>query len=180
MEGRGGGSPGCQRAGRRAGPLKLIKTIALVFREGKSDKVYEVDLAEVGPDRFVVNFRYGRRGAKLQSGSKTAVPVARDRAESIYDDLVREKVSKGYHPPGGAPAAVPSATPTAAGPADRAALREAAILARLRGESRFKTEWATSRVVWRAGELRVRAAEPLLWALLPGGTKPAKAGLFPV
>ena len=80
--------------------MRLIKTIALEFREGKSDKVYEVDLCEVGPDRFVVNFRYGRRGAKLQSGSKTAVPVPRDKAERIYDELVGEKVGKGYHEPG--------------------------------------------------------------------------------
>ncbi len=118
--------------------MRLIKTISLEFREGKSDKVYEVDLCEVGPDRFVVNFRYGRRGAKLQSGSKTAVPVARDKAERIYDELVAEKVDKGYHEPGAAPApappaaAAPAGTPAPAGPVDVAAQREAAILVRLR------------------------------------------------
>ena len=69
-------------AWRGVGAMKLVKTIALEFREGKSDKVYEVDLCEVGPDRFVVNFRYGRRGAKLQGGSKTAVPVARDEGRA--------------------------------------------------------------------------------------------------
>src|SRR3954470_14020796 len=119
MEGRGGRSPGCQRAGRRAGPLKLIKTIALVFREGTSDKVYEVDLCEVGPDRFVVNFRYGRRGTSLRDGSKTPVPVARVKAERIFDDLVQEKVAKGYHAPGAtrAPAAIPAAPRASTGPA---------------------------------------------------------------
>ena len=156
---------GVWAAGRRAGALKLIKTIALEFREGKSDKVYEVNLCEVGPDRFVVNFRYGRRGAKLQSGSKTAVPVARDKAERIYDSLVDEKVGKGYHEPGATPAAAPQAPSSAAtgsAPVDVAARREAAILARLRyaervelGPSGFSTAWKLSRVVWRAGELRI-------------------------
>jgi hypothetical protein len=164
--------------------LKLIKTIALESREGKSDKVYEVDLAEVGPDRFVVNFRYGRRGAKLQSGSKTAVPVARDKAEKIYDELVGEKVGKGYHEPGAAPAAAKAAAPAgaaaqpgataAAGPVDVAARREEVILARLRGATRFQTQWKLSRVVWRAGELRVRTAEPLLWSFLRGEKKPPR------
>lgn len=115
--------------------MRLIKTISLEFREGKSDKVYEIDLCEVGPDRFVVNFRFGRRGAKLQSGSKTAVPVARDKAERIYDEVVGEKVGKGYHEPGAAPASAapsaPAARPAATGPVDVAAQREAAILTRL-------------------------------------------------
>jgi hypothetical protein len=39
--------------------MKLIKQTRLVFVEGKSDKVYEVDLCEVGANQFVVNFRYG-------------------------------------------------------------------------------------------------------------------------
>src|SRR3954470_18583690 len=108
MEGRGGRSPGCQRAGRRAGPLKLIKTISLEFREGKSDKVYEADLCEVGPDRFVVNFRYGRRGAPLRDGSKPPVPVTRAKAEQIFNGLVQEKVKGGYREPGGAAAQAPA------------------------------------------------------------------------
>ena len=156
--------------------MKLVKTIALEFREGKSDKVYEVDLCEVGPDRFVVNFRYGRRGAKLQGGSKTAVPVARAKAEQIYDELVGEKVGKGYHAPGAAPAATPTSPAAAPGPVDVAAQREAAILVRLRAgvDARFVTDWKLSRVVWRAGELRIRAAEPLIWCYLRGEKKPPK------
>ena len=153
--------------------MKLIKTICLEFREGKSDKVYEVDLCEVGPDRFVVNFRYGRRGSKLQSGSKTPVPVPRVKAETIFDGLVHEKVGKGYHEPGAAPASVaPARAGSSAGPgpapADAAAGREQAILARLRGDRRFKTKWQPARVVWRAGELRLPAAEPWIWISLLG------------
>ena len=39
--------------------MKLIKQTSLHFREGNSDKVYEIDLCEVGADAYVVNFRYG-------------------------------------------------------------------------------------------------------------------------
>jgi hypothetical protein len=42
--------------------MKLIQRANLHFRDGNSDKIYEVDLCEVGAERFVVNFRYGRRG----------------------------------------------------------------------------------------------------------------------
>ena len=35
--------------------MKLVRQVTLEFREGTSDKVYEVDLCEVGPDQFVVN-----------------------------------------------------------------------------------------------------------------------------
>lgn len=175
-----GGCGGVVGLAEGAGPVKLIKTVALVFRQGSSDKVYEVDLAEVGPDRFVVNFRYGRRGSRLQSGSKTAVPVPRLKADQIYDDLVHEKVAKGYQDPGGLPdAGAEAAAPgkTAAGKSDNAAVaREATILARLQGDTRFRTDWKLTRVIWRAGELRLRAAEPLLWPFLSGPPRPARVG----
>ena len=63
--------------------MKLIKRTTLHFREGTSDKVYEVDLCEVGADAYVVNFRYGRRGAQLKEGSKTVSAVALAEAEKI-------------------------------------------------------------------------------------------------
>jgi len=48
--------------------VKLIKQVSLYFQEGRADKVYEVDLCEVGPGQYVVNFRYGRRGTALKDG----------------------------------------------------------------------------------------------------------------
>jgi bifunctional non-homologous end joining protein LigD len=44
----------------------------------------------------VVNFRYGRRGAALTTGSKTTSPVSLEKAAAIFEKLVREKKSKGY------------------------------------------------------------------------------------
>ena len=69
--------------------------ITLYYREGSSDKVYQASIEPQG-EGFVVNFAYGRRGATLNTGTKTQTPVDHDSAKSIYDKLVREKKAKGY------------------------------------------------------------------------------------
>src|SRR5688500_14249330 len=80
---------------RREGNMELPDSIDLYFREGASDKVYHAEIVARG-DGFVVNFAYGRRGAKMQTGSKTPKPVSRAKAEEIYSKLVTEKTDKGY------------------------------------------------------------------------------------
>jgi len=72
-----------------------IKSATLYFTDAKSDKVYNLFLAE-STGGYVVNFSYGRRGGTLQHGSKTASPVDLAAAEKIFDKLYREKASKGY------------------------------------------------------------------------------------
>jgi len=69
----------------------------LYFREGASDKVYQASI-EPKDGGLVVNFAYGRRGATLQTGTKTQTPVTREEAKRIYDRLVGEKTAKGYTP----------------------------------------------------------------------------------
>ncbi|HRI10997.1 MAG TPA: WGR domain-containing protein, partial [Nannocystaceae bacterium] len=76
--------------------MKLVQRIQLGLVEGTSDKVYIVELCEVGSGRFVVNFQFGRRGKPLQSGTKTESPVNLRQAQSIYERLVDEKKRKGY------------------------------------------------------------------------------------
>ena len=73
------------------------KSITLYFREGGSDKVYQVGLQAEGAG-FVVHFAFGRRGSTLQTGTKTARPVDYGAAVKIYDKLVRAKMAKGYTP----------------------------------------------------------------------------------
>ena len=85
--------------------MKLVRQTVLQFREGTSDKVYEIDLCELGPESYVVNFRFGRRGSKLQDGSKTPLPVSRAQADKVWDALVREKTTKGYRAADAAPPA---------------------------------------------------------------------------
>ncbi len=152
--------------------MKLIKQISLYYQEGKSDKVYEVDLCEVGADKFVVNFRYGRKDANLKDGTKTVLPVAQDKAEKIFNDLVNSKTKKGYKVSGAAEEAVPPPPP----PADleipeSADPRIQAIINRLTGrELAGKQAWPLERVIWRAGELKIREVEPLLSNLIGTGT----------
>jgi bifunctional non-homologous end joining protein LigD len=77
--------------------MKSIERTSLYYSEGRSDKEYHAEIVEVA-DGHVVNYRYGRRGASLTCGTKTAVPVGLAQAKTIYDRLVKEKTAKGYTP----------------------------------------------------------------------------------
>ena len=70
--------------------------ISLYFREGSSDKVYHAQIVTNTDNLYSVNFQYGRRGSTLQTGTKTAAPVALAQARKIFDKLVAEKRAKGY------------------------------------------------------------------------------------
>ena len=69
--------------------------VALYYREGSSDKMYQAAIEPAG-NQFVVNFAYGRRGATLTTGTKTSSPVDYAAAKKIYAKLVGEKKAKGY------------------------------------------------------------------------------------
>src|SRR5262245_64824695 len=107
--------------------MKLVKKVRLAFREGKSDKVYEVDLVELpGNDeaRYLVNFRYGRRGSALREGTKTTRPATLAEAEAVYQSVVVSKTNSGYWDESG-----PAPAPRATGPR-RVATADPAIQAR--------------------------------------------------
>ncbi|MCB1133675.1 MAG: WGR domain-containing protein [Verrucomicrobiae bacterium] len=74
-----------------------MEHITLYYREGPSDKVYQVTL-HPKDDGYVVDFDYGRRGSTLTTGTKTRSPVDHSKAKSIFDKLVQEKTAKGYTP----------------------------------------------------------------------------------
>jgi bifunctional non-homologous end joining protein LigD len=76
-------------------PTAPLETVNLHYREGTSDKVYQVCIQPAGP-RFVVNFAYGRRGSSLNTGTKTNVPVDLPAAQRIFTQLVKSKKAKGY------------------------------------------------------------------------------------
>ncbi|CCN72167.1 WGR domain-containing protein [Vibrio nigripulchritudo] len=79
--------------------MKLIRKSRLRYQKDNSDKVYEVDLVEQAssdPNRYLVNFRYGRRGSRLREGTKTREPVALEQAERLFDSVVVSKINKGY------------------------------------------------------------------------------------
>jgi predicted DNA-binding WGR domain protein len=176
--------------------VKLIKQTKLVFVEGRSEKVYEVDLCEVGANQFVVNFRYGKRGAALKDGSKTVAPVKRDEADKVFAKLVASKVEAGYVEEGGAvarpaaaaavpvsrtapPPPAPGSIPTSRDPRAQKVLERLAAPAG--GNARWFRDtqrggskpWPLERVIWRAGELRIREATPRLIELIGSDTASA-------
>src|SRR5580658_5013082 len=86
--------------------MKLVAQKILFYQQGSSDKVYEIDLCEVGPGQFVVNYRYGRRGARLRDGTETPAPLPQRDAQRVFDKLAASKVAKGYAELQGAQATV--------------------------------------------------------------------------
>ena len=72
-----------------------MEQTTLYFKQGGSDKVYRAAI-EPNNGGYVVNFAYGRRGATMQTGTKTPVAVNLESARAIYAKLVQEKTSKGY------------------------------------------------------------------------------------
>lgn len=72
-------------------------TTILYYREGSSDKIYQVAIEQVNGG-FVVNFAFGRRGTTLQTGTKTSSPVPYEKAKAIFDKLIASKLAKGYTP----------------------------------------------------------------------------------
>ncbi len=175
--------------------MKLLEQVTLLFQEGKSDKVYEVDLLEVGAGQYVVNFRYGRRGTALKDGTKTPAPVSMAEARRAFDKLVESKLETGYvrsgHPSTGLPPPPPRAAPPVSGGPATAAAAPPAPPPKASGRERFLLEQLTQeastrrwfrstevraqprpleRVIWRVGELRLRAAEPILLPMLEKAT----------
>lgn len=144
--------------------MKLVSQTKLHFKEGNSDKVYEVDLCESG-DKFLVNFRYGRRGAELKEGTKTTSPVALAEAQKIFQKLVDEKKKKGYHVASerGETAVDKPKTPfVKTGNADA---RNEKILEYL-SDAKAKSNPRIERIIWRAGELQIKEAALFLANLI--------------
>ncbi len=136
--------------------MKLIKTIKLNFQEGNSDKVYEVDLCETDDNLFLVNFRYGRRGTSLKEGTKTVFPVSLAEAESVFNNLVSSKTKKGYKE-----SLIPDFKPTKEKkPEHNPEGRNKAIIKNLEltVNDKYNGDWNISRMIWRAGELKLEEA----------------------
>ncbi len=143
--------------------MKLVCQTKLQFREGNSDKIYEVDLCESG-EKYFVNFRYGRRGSELKEGTKTGAPVDFAEAEKIFQKLVDEKTRKGYHVVGAGVSATEKPKTNAPKTFDEEA-RKNWILDRLKS-AKAKSNPRIERLIWRAGELKIKEAAPFIVALI--------------
>jgi len=154
--------------------VRVIEQARLSFREGNSDKIYELDLVEVATNQYVVNFRFGRRNAALKDGTKTPVPVDLPRARSIFQKLVDEKTAGGYRT-GPAPAPAPSTAPPPIAPVAAPASTNDDLLARLRQGLRGSDPLGP--VVWKVTDRDLTAAEPTLRDLLESGNRPPRVPL---
>jgi bifunctional non-homologous end joining protein LigD len=77
-------------------PTPVITNKAnLAYKSGSSDKVYNIWIENVGAN-YEVKFEYGRRGQTLQKGIKQPAPTHSARAKAIFDEVVDEKLGKGY------------------------------------------------------------------------------------
>jgi len=74
-----------------------MESTTLYYREGSSDKVYQIAIEPRG-NGYAVNVAYGRRGSTLTTGTKTHFPVLLAEARRVYQKLVKEKIAKGYSP----------------------------------------------------------------------------------
>ncbi|MBD2741491.1 HEAT repeat domain-containing protein [Coleofasciculus sp. FACHB-1120] len=150
--------------------MELIQRTTLLYQAGSSDKVYEVDLCKTGENRYLVNFRYGRRGTTLKEGTKTVQAVPLAQAQRVFDKLIDSQIQKGYRDvTAGAvsEAAAPAPVQTASNVPVTSDPRHQAILNRL--ANRDNRKWPLERAIWRAGELKIGEATPLLIQLIRTG-----------
>jgi predicted DNA-binding WGR domain protein len=142
--------------------MELIKRTTLHYQAGTSDKLYEIDLCRLSDDRYLVNFRYGRRGKTLKDGTKTkqAMPLA--EADRLYSKLISSKLAEGYQ------RVTDLSGSTSATPQIPENPQHQAVLDRL--VNRNALNWPLERAIWRAGELQIRSATPFLLELLGTGT----------
>ena len=143
--------------------MKLAKRVSLHHRASNSDWVYEIDLCQIDRDKYLVNFRSGRRGQKFKEGSKTVKALSLIEAEKIFNKLIADKKNQGYRDVDKLESAIASKTDTD----NFQDPRHLAIIDRL--AKRNEEKWPLDRVIWRAGELKIKNAVPLLLQLIGTG-----------
>jgi cellulose synthase operon protein C len=133
--------------------MQVVRSVRLWMTEGSSDKLYEVDLIDLEradvDARYLVNFRYGRRGTSLRDGTKTSSPVTRSNVSKINGGYRR---IEGDAPP----LTVIDASVTANG-RDTELLKKLAICARSTWPDKER-----DRLFWRLGVIRLASAYPQL------------------
>ena len=72
---------------------RVVERVKLFYREGKSDKVYLIELIEEEEGLYKVIGYNGRRGARLVPQPKTPVPVSLNTARQIFNNLEQSKLN---------------------------------------------------------------------------------------
>ncbi|CCD95800.1 conserved hypothetical protein [Bradyrhizobium sp. ORS 375] len=158
--------PACHVARRtsQGQSMQVIRSVRLWMKEGTSDKVYEVDLVDLeradGDARYLVNFRYGRRGGSLREGTKTPSPVIRATADRLFDSVVVSKINGGYRRVDGETSPLTELNAGAATDGRAAELLKKLSLCVRGGWSDKERD----RLFWRLGVVRLAAAYPQIAA----------------
>ena len=72
---------------------QVVFRVKPFYREGRSDKVYDIELIAEEDGLFHVVGYNGRRGARLVPQPKTQFPVPYATARRIFDNLERAKLN---------------------------------------------------------------------------------------
>lgn len=72
---------------------KIIERVSLYYRDGRSDKVYVIELTEEASGEYLVTGYNGRRGAQLVAQPKAPSPVTLAEARRIFNGLERAKLN---------------------------------------------------------------------------------------
>jgi bifunctional non-homologous end joining protein LigD len=75
--------------------MPITQSVNLAYRQGSSDKVYNVWIESTPRGFYDVKFSYGKRGSTLKSDAKASA-VSQRRAQEVLDAIVSEKTGKGY------------------------------------------------------------------------------------
>ncbi|MEO1428556.1 MAG: HEAT repeat domain-containing protein [Cyanobacteria bacterium J06633_8] len=145
--------------------MNLIKRITL-HSQGNPQSVYEVNLQEVEEGKYEVYFTCIEFKTKYNyhtDGTKTKQPVSLEEAEKIFHRFIRDKKKRGYvdifH--------TSDDSMSITQPFFDDFERKQVILERL--ENKKPSKWKLERAIWRAGELKITEATPLLINLLGTG-----------
>ncbi len=165
--------------------MKIIQQTHLHYQKGTSNKVYNIYLVEVSSKNYLVNFSYGRFGGNLKEGSKTTSPVDLTQAKKVFDTLVNSKIKKDY--------TVDSGFDSSKGKEkkERVILSSDAykslLLERLRRAGAIEKNslarvdnYEVSRLIYRAGELKIEEAKEIIVKLYTMDTKEENAFYYSV
>ena len=72
----------------------IVKSVSLHYTDGgRSDKVYNIQIEEVGPNQFDVTGYNGRTGGTLTPRKQNDSPVSLSEAERLFAELEHKKVN---------------------------------------------------------------------------------------
>ncbi len=76
--------------------MKLIHQQSLVLKGDDYHHLYEIDLCEVGRDRYVVNFRQLLNNQLVKEGQETILAVSYESAVKVFENCINYRLAKAY------------------------------------------------------------------------------------